>query len=116
MTSENIDIEFVNEYMKMFNFNLLTDLNDTPDLDKNLFDVNLEKLKHVVDKYIKMLKSKYDSKKINYYDRSKIKDYPRILFFKILELNGIKYRGHPILRQQEKNTYKTIYCYRKIIN
>jgi hypothetical protein len=116
MANNNVEIEFVNEYLKVFNLNLVKDLNDTPELDKKLFDTNLEILKPVVSKYIKILKMKYDSKSINYYDRSKIKDYPRILLFKILELNGIKYKGQSILRQQEKNTYKTIYCYRRIIN
>lgn len=112
-SGNNIDISFINKYLLIFGMVQIQTIDEIGELEKSLFDVNIDKLKRIVDEYIEILKSKYGADKIGYYSRNTIKDYPRTLFLNVLKLNNLKLKGSFKMVRQDKETVRRIYCYRK---
>lgn len=112
MDKSIVALMIINEYLTIFKCDNIDNLNKLPKIEKKLFDNHKVELDNVISRYIDKLHEIYKPKEISYYDRTKIKNYPYVIFKKLCSCNKINLKIIKQLKRTSNNSYSNVtYCH-----
>jgi hypothetical protein len=98
LSKSEIALKVINKYLVVFDKPIINDLKDLPQIEKSLFEK--EELKKVVNDHIEDLKNQFGAKQISYYERDRLKNYPLVLFKKLMQDNGVDVKLKPRMKRK----------------
>jgi hypothetical protein len=109
LSKSEIALKVINKYLVVFDKPIINDLKDLPQIEKSLFEK--EELKKVVNDHIEDLKNEFGAKQISYYDRDRLKNYPFIMFKKLMKENKLPLKAKKPLINLGNGNFKQKFVY-----